>query len=109
MKPVTFWIYCCVATLAVSTSHCHPVNSQVQDVFDLLNFKVCQEDPNEIQKEIDRITSEDWADSWDPPQELKEWFPYRIMGKTNNRETGNRATVLSVPAVGSERLHASLR
>ena len=78
---------CFLTTLAIWPAFCRPESHEAEGYIDLLDFQV-HEDPNAIPKEIEQIISEDWADTWDPPQEMKEWFPYRITGKDDNGATG---------------------
>ena len=73
--------------ITIQPSWTRPQDYQQDGYVDLLDFQV-HEDPNVIPKEIEQIVAEDWADTWDPPQEMKEWFPYRITGKDDDGATG---------------------
>ena len=86
LKVIVFGIYFLTA-LTISPSYGRPEKPDAEGVIDLLEFQV-HEDPNEIPKEIEQIISEDWADTWEASQEMKEWFPYHITGKTEDGATG---------------------
>ena len=92
LKVIAFGIYFLTA-LTISPSYGRPEKSDAEGAIDLLEFQV-HEDPNEIPKEIEQIISEDWADTWEASQEMKEWFPYYITGKTEDGATGERMYLL---------------
>ena len=75
-----------ILSLKPLTSECYP---QSEDNIDLFDLKI-HDDPNVVSKEIEEIISEDWADTWEPSPEMKQWFPYYISGKDDDGATGNR-------------------
>ena len=65
-------------------------NHEQEGYVDLLNIDLeVNHDPGkDVQGAVKEIIGEDWADTWDPPKELKEWFPYRITGKDEEGAVG---------------------
>ena len=55
---------------------------------DVLEFNIERHDQAEVDKEVNRILAEDWADTWDPPQHMKDLFPYYISGKDEDGAMG---------------------
>ena len=57
-------------------------------VVDVFEFNIEQHDPTEVDQDIKRVLAEDWADTWDPPKEMKDFFPYYISGKDEDGAVG---------------------
>ena len=80
---------CSALTISVASPTEMPEELEDDDGFvNLYNLDIPHDNDTVVENEVKEIIAEDWADTWDPPQEMKDWFPYYISGKDEDGAVG---------------------